>query len=382
MQYSDIDEWLESISLENAHTIFREVELSFVNLTQKLTNMSLKEKLSLQTPKIYNSLCQNSQSKTIVKTTRRPSKLGQLLCQNNKQDPSIQLWLDKMVFNPPNSSCNFEVLPMSIRKSNNKVKHKSQLRPNGIVAWGIVCYKMVMRLDRALVEKGFAPSRERAKERVERGDISVNGVVVTKPSHDVSEQDTIDVAGEGLRWVSRAGQKLEHALAFWKVDVSRKTCLDIGASTGGFTEVLLERGAKKVYALDVGHGQLHSKLREDSRVVNMEGTHIKDVSRKDVTDDIGCIVIDVSFISLEKVLPKAFELLAPAGVLVALIKPQFEVGKDNTKKGIVVDKQKQEDAVRRVCEYARVAGFDVRGTTESPITGGDGNEEFLMYATK
>ena len=128
MQYSDIDEWLESISLENAHTIFREIELSFVNLTQKLTNMSLKEKLPLPTPKIYKSLCQNSQSKTIVKTTMRPSKLGQLLCQKNKQDPSIKRWLDQMVFNQPNSSCNFEDLPMSIRKNNKKVKHKSQLR--------------------------------------------------------------------------------------------------------------------------------------------------------------------------------------------------------------------------------------------------------------
>lgn len=239
-----------------------------------------------------------------------------------------------------------------------------------------------MRLDVLLVKENYVTSRERAKERIERGDVTVNAMVVTKSSHEVSEKDTIVIAGEGLRFVSRAGLKLEHAFDMWKFDVVGKTCVDIGASTGGFTEVLLEKGAKKVYALDVGHGQLHPKLRGDERVVNMEGVHIKDVSRKNFDEPIECAVIDVSFISLEKVLPKAYELLERGGILVALIKPQFEVGKDNTNKGIVVDGAKRDDAVVKIREYARHLGFEVRDVIDSPILGGNGNKEFLMYGIK
>jgi 23S rRNA (cytidine1920-2'-O)/16S rRNA (cytidine1409-2'-O)-methyltransferase len=239
-----------------------------------------------------------------------------------------------------------------------------------------------MRLDRILVEKGYETSRVRAKERIERGDVSVRGTVIVKPSFEVSMEEEIVIAGDALPWVSRAGLKLEHAFEVWRLDVARKVCLDIGASTGGFTEVLLEKGAQKVYALDVGHGQLHQKLRNDQRVVSMESMHVKNVSKLHFKEPIDCVVIDVSFISLEKVLPKAFELLESGAILVALIKPQFEVGKNNTKKGIVVDDKKRTDAVTQIRRFAEGLGFIVHDIILSPVGGGDGNTEFLMYAIK
>lgn len=237
-----------------------------------------------------------------------------------------------------------------------------------------------MRLDVFLVKEKGVLSRVQARERILAGDVSMNGIVVTKPALNVSEKDTVTISGEGPRFVSRAGLKLQHAFDEWGLDVTGATCVDIGASTGGFTEVLLRHGARKVYAIDVGHDQLHVSLRNDRRVVSREGVHIKDVTPESFDETISCVVIDVSFISLEKVLPKAKEFLRGGGWCIALIKPQFEVGKDNTKKGIVTDDTKRSEAVVKICACAETLGFHIIGVTHSPIRGGDGNKEFLLCA--
>lgn len=242
--------------------------------------------------------------------------------------------------------------------------------------------KTTIRLDRALVERGYAPSRTRAQALIEKGGVALNGVVITELDHRVGAKDKIVIVGEDVKWVSRAGLKLEHALRHWKIDPKGKVALDIGASTGGFTDVLLSFGVKKVYALDVGHSQLADKLLKDKRVINIEGKHIKDALSSDFKEHIDIIVIDVSFISLEKVLPRAKELLRSTGVLVALIKPQFEVGKGMTKKGVVTDPKLHASVARKVEEFALSLDLDVVGVVASPVTGGDGNKEFLLYALK
>lgn len=239
-----------------------------------------------------------------------------------------------------------------------------------------------MRLDKYLIAEGKSTSRERAKALITEGGVLVNNKVVTKPSYSVVSEDVVEVKGSEIPWVSRAALKLEKACDFWDIDVSKKVCLDIGASTGGFTEVLLSRGAQKVYAVDVGHGQLHERLLHDQRVVNLEGVHIKDVTPSDLEETIDCVVTDVSFISLEKVLPKIDELLSREGFFVALIKPQFEVGKDGTKKGVVHDPEKHKEVVAHIEDIVAQKGFVVVGVTESPIEGGDGNKEFLIFAKR
>lgn len=235
------------------------------------------------------------------------------------------------------------------------------------------------RLDKELVARGLVESRARAQMLITEGSVLVNGISVTKSGALVAAADRITLSNEDVSWVSRAGAKLERALDHWHIDPNGKTILDIGASTGGFTDVLLSRGAKKVYALDVGHGQLATKLRHDARVVNMEGTHISNVSQKDFPDQIEMIVVDVSFISLEKILPKVKELLGN-GVLIALIKPQFEVGRERINKGIVKDPELHEEVLSRIKSEATYLGFVVEGMIESPILGGDGNKEFLICA--
>lgn len=237
----------------------------------------------------------------------------------------------------------------------------------------------VSRLDKELVSRGIVRSRARARVLIEEGGVFVNGIVVIKPDAEITVMDDITLSKEDIPWVSRAGSKLEHALLYWHIDPIGKTVLDIGASTGGFTDVLLSLGAKRVYALDVGHGQLAEKLRNDPRVVNMEGIHITDVSEKDFPDRIEMIVTDVSFISLEKILPKVKELLKE-GVFIALIKPQFEVGRERINKGVVRDPVLHEEVLAHIKNEAAALGFVVDGVTPSPILGGDGNKEFLMCA--
>jgi 23S rRNA (cytidine1920-2'-O)/16S rRNA (cytidine1409-2'-O)-methyltransferase len=247
-----------------------------------------------------------------------------------------------------------------------------------------------MRLDRYLVQNNLVSSRTRASECIRAGEVTVNGQVVSKPSDTVSESDQIEVAKNTLRWVSRGALKLLGAFDAWHIDVQGKVCVDIGASTGGFTQVLLEKGAKKVYAIDVGHGELHESVRENPRVVNMEGTHIKDVTKEmfkepacgERVEPIECVVIDVSFISLEHVLPVVAEILASHGILIALIKPQFEVGKGNTKKGIVKDEKLVAEVKDKIVTLARTLGFDEIETIDSPIVGAKGNREFLMKGVR
>jgi len=238
-----------------------------------------------------------------------------------------------------------------------------------------------IRLDKALVLRGLVPSRARAQAIIKEEKVAVNGTVFIDTDKAVDDKDEITLVGADFPWVSRAALKLEHALNEWKVNPEGKVALDIGASTGGFTQVLLSRGAKKVYALDVGHDQLADVLKQDARVVNMEGVHIKDVTKENFQEPIALIVTDVSFISLAKVLPHIKELLSAGGEAIVLVKPQFEVGKDYIKKGVVKDPVLHEHVLTEIRLRAKGLGFRVSEAIPSPILGGDGNKEFLLHLT-
>jgi 23S rRNA (cytidine1920-2'-O)/16S rRNA (cytidine1409-2'-O)-methyltransferase len=240
------------------------------------------------------------------------------------------------------------------------------------------------RLDQLLVERGLAESRTRAQALVMAGLVYSEERRLDKPGMAVIQDLPIEVRGRDHPWVSRGGLKLAHGLDLFKVDPAGWICLDIGASTGGFTDVLLTRGAAKVYAVDVGHGQLAWKLRQDNRVVVLEKTNARFLTAALVPDPLDLVVCDASFIGLEVVLPAPLALAKPGGLLISLIKPQFEVGKGNVGKGGVV-----RDPVRhrQVCEHisawlAGLPGWSVVGLTESPILGPDGNKEFLIAAAK
>ena len=237
-----------------------------------------------------------------------------------------------------------------------------------------------VRLDKALVERGLVPSRARAQSLIRSKGVKVDGKIVTDKDFIVDEETEVVLVTQDLRWVSRAGLKLEHALTFWHIDVAGKVALDVGASTGGFTDVLLNAGIKKVYAVDVGHGQLAEKLRDNKKVVNMEGVHINTVTRATFKEKIDIVVIDVSFISVEKVLPYIKSLLKKDGILIVLVKPQFEVGKADIGKGIVTDPKLHAKVAGRIETVIHGMGFHVAGVVASPILGGDGNKEFLLYA--
>lgn len=239
-----------------------------------------------------------------------------------------------------------------------------------------------MRLDAALVARKLVSSRSRGETLIGEGAVAVNGEVMKRKSFSVGEDDVVTLLKKEREWVSRGALKLEHALDRWKIDPKGKIALDIGAGTGGFTEVLLSRGAKKVVALDVGHGQLAARLRGNTKVVNMEGTHIERVTLLQLKKAPDLIVVDVSFISLEKVLPKVRELLSPDGAVILLIKPQFEVGKERVGKGIVADPQLHSAVARKIESAVERLGFTVLGVIASPILGGSGNKEFLLYAKR
>ena len=238
------------------------------------------------------------------------------------------------------------------------------------------------RVDVLLVERGLAESRQKAQARVLAGEVVVDDQRVDKPSTLVSRDSLIRLKGSGLKWVSRGGLKLEAALDTWSVPVQGAVCVDVGASTGGFTDVLLARGAERVYAVDVGRGQLHEKIRTHPKVVSMERTHIVELPAGSLAPPPSVAVIDVSFISLLRVLPAVVPHLVagPPGVwVVALVKPQFEVGPTRVGKGgIVRDTAARQDALQAVMEEATRLGFVVFGSRESPITGTDGNVEFLL----
>lgn len=235
------------------------------------------------------------------------------------------------------------------------------------------------RLDVALVERGLVDSRSKAQSLIMARRVLVNGAFVDKAGANVAADDEVRVAELEHPWVGRGGMKLAHALKEFAIDVTGKVCADIGASTGGFTDVLLKSGASKVYAIDVGHGQLDVSLRNDPRVVNREKTNARFLHPESFEDEIAFVCIDVSFISLKLILPAVARFLS--GELVALIKPQFEVGKhDVGKGGIVRDDAKRQEAVDGVIAFAREIGFDVKDVIASPVKGAEGNIEFLMHA--
>lgn len=214
------------------------------------------------------------------------------------------------------------------------------------------------------------------------GLVTVEGKMIDKAGTKVLEDANLSVARNPLPFVGRGGLKLEKALETFCIDVSGYTAIDIGASTGGFTDCLLKRGAKKVYAVDVGYGQLDWKLRQDPRVTVMERTNIRYVKRRDIGEDCDIAVIDVSFISLTLVLPVAKSLIKPGGSIVALIKPQFEAGRDKVgRKGIIKDPLVHGEVVLKVYDFLKTMGLMIKGITYSPITGADGNIEYLIYAS-
>ena len=238
------------------------------------------------------------------------------------------------------------------------------------------------RLDILLFEKGMAESRERAKAIIMSGIVFVDGQRVDKPGSAVSEYSTIDVRGSTLEYVSRGGLKLEKALSYFGVSPEGKLCIDCGASTGGFTDCLLKGGAEHVYSVDVGYGQIAWSLRNDPRVTVMERTNIRHMNPEQIPQKLHLAVIDVSFISLKLVLPVVRELLTGDGEVVCLIKPQFEAGREKVgKKGVVRDLKTHIEVLEDFCGYSTDAGFSVSGITYSPITGPQGNIEFLGHLT-
>ena len=239
-----------------------------------------------------------------------------------------------------------------------------------------------LRLDQLLVQLGYAQSRERAKTLIKEGHVLVDGNPITKVATQCAPDVAIEVTVEDIPWVSRAGLKLEKALETWPVHVANAVCLDIGASTGGFTEVLLHRGAGKVYALDVGHDQLAQRLRDNQHVIVMEGKNIRETTSEWFTEPLDVITADVSFISLKHVLPKVAELLRDKGEAVVLIKPQFEVGKERIRKGVVRDPALHERVIDTIKTLAIKEGLTPVDIIESPIKGTGGNKEFLLYLKK
>ncbi len=242
---------------------------------------------------------------------------------------------------------------------------------------------MKERLDVLLVKKGLAESREKAKAIIMSGIVYVDNNKEDKAGQTFNEDALIEVRGNTLRYVSRGGLKLEKAMNCFGVTLEGKIAMDVGASTGGFTDCMLQNGAMKVYSVDVGHGQLAWKLRNDERVVCMEKTNIRYVTPDDVADKIDFASIDVSFISLKKVLPAVYDLLTDVGEVVCLIKPQFEAGREKVgKKGVVREQSVHVEVVDMIVSFAREMGFVTLDLSYSPIKGPEGNIEYLLYITK
>ena len=239
---------------------------------------------------------------------------------------------------------------------------------------------MAERLDVALVNRGLVESREKGRALIMAGSVYVNGQKAFKAGESIKDGMNIEIRGAKLKYVSRGGLKLEKSLEVFPINLTDKVCADIGASTGGFTDCMLQNGAKKVYAVDVGYGQLAWKLRSDERVVNMERTNVRYLDFDLIQDKIEFVSIDVSFISLKLVLPVVYELLADGGELVALIKPQFEAGREEVgKKGVVRDASVHRSVIENITSFAYETGFCVNGLDFSPIKGPEGNIEFLGH---
>ena len=243
---------------------------------------------------------------------------------------------------------------------------------------------MKERLDILLVNNGFAPSREKAKVIIMSGNVFVNGQREDKAGScfDI-EKSKIEVRGTTLKYVSRGGLKLEKAISNFSLSLENKVCMDIGASTGGFTDCMLQNGARKVYSVDVGHGQLDWKLRNDKRVICMEKTNFRYMVPGDIDDVLDFASVDVSFISLTKILLPSRNLLTDNGMMVCLIKPQFEAGRDKVgKKGVVRDKEVHEEVIKKIYAFSSICGFLVLQMDYSPIKGPEGNIEYLIHLQK
>lgn len=240
---------------------------------------------------------------------------------------------------------------------------------------------MSSRIDVALVERGLFPSRAKAREAIEAGLVRVAGRLVSKPSEPILPEDAIE-ARAPYEWVSRGGVKLAAALDAFAIDPAGRDCLDIGASTGGFTDVLLSRGAAHITCVDVGHSQLHPKIGDDPRVTSLEKTDARGLNSSQIGPAPSLIVVDASFISLALVLPPVLALASQRAILVALVKPQFEVGPDHVKKGVVRDEALRAQACAKIETLVKSLGWRRIGLIPSPIDGGDGNREYLLAAER
>lgn len=240
-----------------------------------------------------------------------------------------------------------------------------------------------IRLDVALVDGGFAESREKAKRLIMSGIVYVNNQKSDKAGNTVTADDIIEVRGQTLKYVSRGGLKLEKAMQVFPITLDGFVCADIGASTGGFTDCMLQNGAKKVYAIDVGYGQLDWRLRTDERVVNMERTNFRYVTKNEISEDLDFASVDVSFISLSLILPVMRNLLKEGGTAVCLIKPQFEAGRENVgKKGVVREKSVHISVIEKIIGLLDENKFSLLGLDFSPVKGPEGNIEYLCYIRK
>jgi 23S rRNA (cytidine1920-2'-O)/16S rRNA (cytidine1409-2'-O)-methyltransferase len=239
------------------------------------------------------------------------------------------------------------------------------------------------RLDKLLVEKGMAQTRERARALIMAGKVAVEGKRVDKPGAQIDAEAQLQLQAEDFPYVSRGGKKLEWALKAFGIDPKVMVVMDVGASTGGFTDCVLQKGARKVYAVDVGYGQLAWKLRKDPSVVNLERRNIRYLQRKEVEEEVDLILIDTSFISVEKFLSRLLEFLQKGGSILSLIKPQFEVGKGEVGKGGVVrEAALHQEVIERISKFSRSLGMKVLGVIESPLLGPKGNKEFFIYLKK
>ncbi len=240
-----------------------------------------------------------------------------------------------------------------------------------------------IRLDIYLTQEGLAASRSAAQAMIMAGDVYIDGQKALKAGEAVKGTEKIEVRGKTAKYVSRGGLKLEKAMQVFPVELQGKTCMDIGASTGGFTDCMLQNGANKVYSVDVGYGQLAWKLRQDERVINMERTNIRYLTADELEKRPEFFSVDVSFISLKLVLPVVYELLTDGGEGVCLIKPQFEAGREKVgKKGVVREKSTHIEVIENTLEFTRESGFSVLGLDYSPVRGPEGNIEYLMYIKK
>ena len=239
------------------------------------------------------------------------------------------------------------------------------------------------RLDVLLLDRGFSDSRQRAKAIIKAGEVYVNNLRADKPGELFLEDAQVELRGTGQKYVSRGGLKLERAIAAFSLELGERVCMDVGASTGGFTDCMLQNGAKQVYAIDVGYDQLAQKLRCDPRVVNLERTNARGLTRQQVPAVIDFFSMDVSFISMTLILPAVRELLSERGSGVCLIKPQFEAGREKVgKKGVVREKETHLEVVRQVISYAGSVGYEILGLDFSPVRGPEGNIEYLLHLRK